>query len=150
VPQALTEGFRLAYLICAGLAGAAALVAFVALPRSGTAMGATARRLAAAIAVLVVGFVAADLAFANSRGAPVGAYVTDGSYSFVTAPSLRPPIITTDQPATPAHSHPASSRHKLLRPQLSADGRPERSADPRRQPAAGLFSPCQRASSRPT
>jgi EmrB/QacA subfamily drug resistance transporter len=101
VPQALTEGFRLAYLICAGLAGAAALVAFVALPRSSEAMGTRARRLAAAMVVLVGGFAAADLAFANSRGAPVGAYVTDGSYSFVTAPSLHPPMISTDQPATP-------------------------------------------------
>ena len=128
VPQALTEGFRLAYLICAGLAGAAALVAFVALPRSSTAMGTTARRLAAAIAVLVGGFVAADLAFANSHGAPVGAYVTDGSYSFVTAPSLRPPIITTDQPATPGTLAPgyifATSFYDLSYPPMVGQSGP--------------------------
>src|SRR6185437_6494274 len=33
VPQALTDGFRLAYLIGAGLAAAAALVTFTALPK---------------------------------------------------------------------------------------------------------------------
>ena len=42
VPQALTDGFRLAYLIGAGLAAAAALVTFTALPKP--AGGAGARR----------------------------------------------------------------------------------------------------------
>jgi EmrB/QacA subfamily drug resistance transporter len=96
VSQALTEGFRLAYLICGGLAGVAALITFVAMPKPATAVGESARRFAAVIGVLVAGFVAADIAFANSHGAPVGAYVTDGSDSFVSAPSLRPPTLYTD------------------------------------------------------
>jgi EmrB/QacA subfamily drug resistance transporter len=99
VPQALTEGFRLAYLICGALAATAAIVALTALPRTTAALGPSARRLAATIGVVVAGFVAADLAFANSHAAPVGAYVTAGSYSFVTEPSLRPPMLTADQPA---------------------------------------------------
>ncbi len=40
VAQALTDGFRLAYLIGAGLAGAAALITFISLPRPDVAPGA--------------------------------------------------------------------------------------------------------------
>jgi hypothetical protein len=120
VPQALTDGFRLAYLIGAGLAAAAALVTFTALPRptpaeatgesppdqepAGSASAAAvqarraARRFAAAIALVVVAFVALDLAFAGSHGAPVGAYTTRGAYSFVTEPTLHPPKLHTDGP----------------------------------------------------
>ncbi len=97
VPQALTDGFRLAYLIGAGLAGAAALVTFTALPKLSTAASpAAARRLAVAIAVVVAGFVAIDLAFAGSHGAPVGAYTTRGAYSFVTEPTLHPPKLRAE------------------------------------------------------
>ena len=98
VPQALTDGFRLAYLIGAGLAGAAALVTFTAMPRPAGAARGAARRLAVAISVVVVGFVAIDQAFAGSHGAPVGAYTTRGAYSFVTAPSLHPPVLRRDGP----------------------------------------------------
>jgi EmrB/QacA subfamily drug resistance transporter len=92
VPQALTDGFRLAYLIGAGLAGAAALATFTTMAKPKTA-GAGARRFAAAIGVVVVGFVAIDLALAGSHGPPVGAYTTDGAYSYVSAPTLHPPIV---------------------------------------------------------
>jgi EmrB/QacA subfamily drug resistance transporter len=104
VPQALTDGFRLAYLIGAGLAGAAALVTFTSLPKpapptgQAAASAPAARRLAIAVGVLVAGFVAIDLAFAGSHGAPVGAYTTSGAYSFVSAPSLHPPKLRTDHP----------------------------------------------------
>jgi EmrB/QacA subfamily drug resistance transporter len=98
VPQALTEGFRLAYLICAGLAGAAALVTFTALPKPAGSLGAPARRFAIVIGVVVVGFAGLDLAFANSHGAPVGAYSIKGADSFVTAPSLHPPKLRSNHP----------------------------------------------------
>lgn len=94
VPQSLTDGFRLAYLIGGGLTAAAALVTFTALPRP-DGVGA-ARRLALAVAAAVVGFVALDTAFAGSHGAPVGRYTTSGAYSFVTAPSLHPPKLRAD------------------------------------------------------
>jgi hypothetical protein len=98
VPQALTDGFRLAYLIGAGLAATAALVTFTLLPKpAGALVGAT-RRLAVAIGVVVVGFVAIDLAFAGSHGAPIGAYTTRGTYSFVSAPSLHPPKLRSIHP----------------------------------------------------
>ena len=90
VPQALTDGFRLAYLIGAGLAGAAALVTFTALK---PAPSVPARRFAIAIGVVVAGFVAVDLALAGSHGPPVGAYTTAGAYSYVSAPNLHPPIV---------------------------------------------------------
>lgn len=104
VPQALTDGFRLAYLICAGLAGAAALVTFTSLPKPApavgpaTSLGAPARRFGVVIGVIVVGFVTLDIAFANSHGAPVGAYTNKGTYSFLTAPSLHPPKLRSSHP----------------------------------------------------
>ncbi|HSZ14080.1 MAG TPA: MFS transporter [Solirubrobacteraceae bacterium] len=97
VPQSLTDGFRLAYMIGGGLAAAAALMTFTALPRVAGAPGAAVvRRLAVAVAVVVAGFVAVDLAFAGSHGAPVGKYTTEGAYSFVTAPALHPPKLHQD------------------------------------------------------
>jgi EmrB/QacA subfamily drug resistance transporter len=98
VPQALTEGFRLAYLIGGGLAAAAALLTFTALPRPAGAQRGAARLLAVAIGVVLVGFVAIDQALAGSHGAPVGAYTTRGAYSFVTEPSLHPPVLHKDGP----------------------------------------------------
>jgi len=97
VPQALTDGFRLAYLIGAGLAAAAAAITFTSLPRPGTALAAAARRLALAIGVVLAGFVALTVAFAGSHGAPIGEYTTSGAYSFVTAPSLHPPELRSTQ-----------------------------------------------------
>jgi EmrB/QacA subfamily drug resistance transporter len=93
VAQALTQGFRLAYLIGAGLAAVAAVITFTTLPRPDAALGAAARRFAVAIAVVLGVFVALTAAFAGSHGAPVGAYTTDGAYSFVTEPALHPPTI---------------------------------------------------------
>ncbi len=96
VPQSLTDGFRLAYLIGGGLAAAAALMTFTALPRPDSALIPAARRLALAVVAILVGFVALDLAFAGSHGAPVGKYTTAGAYSFVSAPSLHPPKLRKD------------------------------------------------------
>jgi EmrB/QacA subfamily drug resistance transporter len=93
VAQSLTDGFRLAYLIGGGLAAAAALLTFTALRNpAGVALPA-ARRLTIVVAVVIAGFIALDTAFAGSHGAPVGKYTTHGAYSFVTAPSLHPPIL---------------------------------------------------------
>jgi EmrB/QacA subfamily drug resistance transporter len=98
VAQSLTDGFRLAYLIGGGLAAAAALVTFTALPNPVGAVLPPARRLMVAVLVVVAGFVALDTAFAGSHGAPVGAYTTRGTYSFVTAPALHPPILHRSGP----------------------------------------------------
>jgi EmrB/QacA subfamily drug resistance transporter len=106
VPQALTDGFRLAYLIGAGLAGAAALATFTTMAKPAMVTGG-ARRFAAGIGIVVVGFVAIDLAFAGSHGPPVGAYTTDGAYSYVSAPKLHPPIVRrTDRAVAPEKPAP--------------------------------------------
>jgi EmrB/QacA subfamily drug resistance transporter len=106
VPQALTDGFRLAYLIGAGLAGAAALLTFATVPRPVAALRPAGFRLTIGIAVLVAGFIALDVAFANSKGAPVGAYKTDEAHTYVTAPSLHPPLFGIDRTAAPGRLAP--------------------------------------------
>ncbi len=80
VIDALTEGFRLAYLIGAGLVAAAALVTFAgpALPGGCSASVKQRAGLAGVIAVVVAVFVA--VAFAVPGGEqPIGAYTTKGA-----------------------------------------------------------------------
>ncbi len=99
VPQALTEGFRLGYYIAAGLTAAAALATFALVPRPpGPAeqRGAGRIRIAAAVGVLIAGFIGLDFAVGGSHGAPIGAYTTSGSYSFASAPGLHPPVVRAD------------------------------------------------------
>jgi len=98
VPQALTDGFRLAYLIGGGLAAAALVLTFTSLRTPGPSPSRAGQRLTVGVGILVAAFVALDVAFANSHGAPLGAYTTDGAYSFVTEPSLHPPELKTDAP----------------------------------------------------
>jgi EmrB/QacA subfamily drug resistance transporter len=102
VPQALTDGFRLGYFIAAGLCAAAALVTFALVPKVGAAEGPITRRIPIALGVTLViaGFVAVDFAFGGSHGAPLGAYTTTDTYSYVSAPTLHPPVIKSD--ITPA------------------------------------------------
>ena len=96
VNQSLTDGFRLAFYIAAGLAGAALLVTLTALPGPAAELRSRARRLAAGLAAFVAVFAAADIAFGNSKGAPLGAYKLSSTYHYVTAPGLHPPVITHD------------------------------------------------------
>jgi EmrB/QacA subfamily drug resistance transporter len=105
VPQALTEGFRLAYLIGAGLAGAAALITFAQIPARAGAAG-SARRLALATGATVAVFLVLSVVFAGSHAAPVGRYTTDGAYSFVSAPSLHPPVLRASHRASRAQLAP--------------------------------------------
>ncbi|HEY1508192.1 MAG TPA: MFS transporter [Solirubrobacteraceae bacterium] len=99
VPQALTDGFRLAYLIAAFLTAAAAVVTFTAIakPAQGGAES-PARMVPIAIAVgtVIALFVAVDFAFGGSHGAPIGQYTTRDTYSFVSEPALHPPIARAD------------------------------------------------------
>ena len=98
VPQALTDGFRLGYFIGAGLCAAAALVTFALVPKVGAAEGPITKRIPIAIGVtgVVAAFVLVAFVFGGSHGAPIGAYNTDNTYSYVTQPSLRPPVIRSD------------------------------------------------------
>src|ERR1700722_1690682 len=140
VPNSLTDGFRVAYLIQAGLVVIAALITFFKLPRHPAAkaqetpaqaaaeeeaieiaategtpepigpmaeptkaprvpVGMRARVLQLPVIVLavIVAFIAVDFAFAGNPGAPIGHYTTKGSYSFLSAPGLHPPMIESDQ-----------------------------------------------------
>jgi EmrB/QacA subfamily drug resistance transporter len=96
VPQALTEGFRLAYFIGAGLCAAAAVAAFTLIPATGKQSARARAPFAAAITVTVVAFIALDFAVGGSHAAPIGAYTTNSSYTFPSAPSLHPPVVRSD------------------------------------------------------
>jgi EmrB/QacA subfamily drug resistance transporter len=102
VPQSLTDGFRLAYLIGAGLAGVAALITFTALPKPDASTTAPARGLAVAIGVAILCFVGVDAAVSGSHAAPIGAYTKNGAYSFVSAPGLHPPKVRSEGPTATA------------------------------------------------
>jgi EmrB/QacA subfamily drug resistance transporter len=91
VADALTHGFRLAYLIGAGLTALAALVTFVAVPRPDAAERVADRRLAAVVIVAIAGFVALAAIFHDTHGNPLGRYSTANTYSFASAPGLHPP-----------------------------------------------------------
>ncbi len=99
VPQALTDGFRLAYLLGAGLAAVAAVITFTALPRPDAALRGAARRLGLVVGIVLAGFIGVTAALAGSHGAPLGAYSKKDAYTFVTAPSLHPPKIRVDEHA---------------------------------------------------
>ena len=109
VLQSLTEGFRLAYYIGAGLTAAGAIATFLFVPRAAAETGSLLRRfpIAAGIAVVLGAFVALDFAVGGSRGAPLGAYTTSGAYSYVSEPGLHPPIVSYDKaPAAGANVAP--------------------------------------------
>jgi EmrB/QacA subfamily drug resistance transporter len=93
VGDALTNGFRLAFLLGAGLAGAAAVLTFFTVPApEGTQRGA-ARRLSVTIALVLVLFVGLTAAFAGSKAPPLGRYSKSHTYSFLSAPGLHPPVV---------------------------------------------------------
>jgi predicted MFS family arabinose efflux permease len=109
VPQALTQGFRLAYLIGAGLCAAAAVLTFAAVPRPpGERAGSVLQRMPIAIGVLVVvaAFIGLDFGVGGSHGAPIGAYTTNDAYTFVSAPSLHPPKLHANVPTQPSRLAP--------------------------------------------
>jgi EmrB/QacA subfamily drug resistance transporter len=103
VPSALTEGFRLAYLIAAAFTFAALVCTFWLLPVGAPGTPARSRlRLPAAVATVVVVFAALDFAYADHPAAPIGAYTTANTYHYVSAPALHPPVIKADAPTDSA------------------------------------------------
>jgi MFS family permease len=98
--QALTDGFRLAYLIGAGFAAAAILVTLLLpSPAERPETRRPRRAFALAVAVVLAAFVAVDLAVPG-EAAPIGKFTTKGAYTFVSAPSLHPPILRRGGDAT--------------------------------------------------
>jgi len=106
VAPALTDGFRLAYLIGAGLAAAAAILTFTSIPKPDRSLGAAPRRFTLAIGAVLAVFLALTAAFSGSHGAPLGAYTTKDTYSYVTAPALHPPQIRSVKQAAAGQPAP--------------------------------------------
>lgn len=109
VPKALTQGFRVAYLIAAGFAALAALATFTFLPRGGAAPERAVRarlRLPAVVLAVIGAFAVTDFVVAGAPAAPIGAYTTKNAYSFVSAPNLHPPKIRPAAPPLAARLEP--------------------------------------------
>jgi EmrB/QacA subfamily drug resistance transporter len=101
--QALVDGYKLAFYICAGLCAAAALATFAFVSKGAASQGSLLRRfpIAAAVAVAIGGFVGVDFAVGGDHGPPIGSYTTNGAYTFASAPGLHPPIIKLDNVGPP-------------------------------------------------
>ncbi len=106
VAPALTDGFRLAYLIGAGLAAVAAIITFTSVPKPDAKLGSAPRRFTLVIGAVLAVFVALTAAFSGSHGAPLGAYTTKDTYSYVTAPALHPPQIRSVKQASAGQPAP--------------------------------------------
>ena len=98
VPQALTDGFRLGYYIAAALVFLAVVATFTLLPRPQGDQAPAVRRvqIGVAIGLVLAGFIGLDFAVGGSHGAPLGAYTTRDTYSYVTEPNLHPPVVRAD------------------------------------------------------
>ena len=108
VLQSLTSGFRLGYLIGAGLCAVAALMTFTLLRQPADAEAGRKRpaRLVIGGAVALAGvFAIVDFAIPRTLGAPIGAYTTKDTYTYVTAPALHPPKLQI-QTAAPKQGLP--------------------------------------------
>jgi EmrB/QacA subfamily drug resistance transporter len=105
VPTALTDGFRLAYLVGAGFVAAAAIVTFVFVRAPAPASAGPRWRLAGCV-VLLVGGVYGISVGTDRAAAPIGAYTTAGAYNFVSAPGLHPPKVEADIPTATSQLAP--------------------------------------------
>ncbi|MDE3070418.1 MAG: MFS transporter, partial [Acidobacteriota bacterium] len=84
-------------LIGAGLAGAAALLTFLLVPRPAPEVRPAARLVGVAVAGIIGAFVALVLALAGSHSPPIGTYSMKGAYTFHSEPTLHPPIVAADE-----------------------------------------------------
>lgn len=92
VRESLTDGFRIAYLLCAGLAAAAAVLTFTLIPRpEGAGQAVLGRRLVSTAVAVAGGFFVVGFAIPRTEAAPIGAFTTKGALSFESAPDLHPP-----------------------------------------------------------
>jgi EmrB/QacA subfamily drug resistance transporter len=92
--SALTDGFRIGYLIGAGLVAAAALVTFLLVPRTQPAARPGFGRWVVSGALTVVAcFAAIEFGVPQTHAAPIGTFTTKGAYTFASAPGLHPPKV---------------------------------------------------------
>ena len=139
VLHSLTDGFRLAYLIAAGFAAAAALVTFTRIPGTGSGV-AQGDEVPGARRRWRARHVRRDRHRLRRLARRADRRVHDEGRIQVRLGAL--PASAEARDRGHAGERPARAglhlRHELLRPQRSTDGRPERPADPRQPPAAGL------------
>jgi len=104
VPLALTEGFRIGYLIAAGAAAAAAACAFTLLPPMASPEQRARRglRLPVGVVAVLAVFAIIDFVFAGAPGAPIGQFTTSHTISYVSAPGLHPPAIKASITGSPS------------------------------------------------
>jgi EmrB/QacA subfamily drug resistance transporter len=93
--QALTDGFRLGYLIAAGLCAAAAVLTFTLIPSTAhRSARAPLGVLGGAVLVLAV-FAGFEFGVPRTHAAPIGRWVAGANtWSYLSAPTLHPPKLT--------------------------------------------------------
>jgi EmrB/QacA subfamily drug resistance transporter len=104
-PQALASGFRLGFLISAGLCAVAAVLTLALVPGKQYAAGENrnaGRYVVAGFATLVAVFAALGLGIPKTHSAPIGSYITNGAYTFASAPALHPPVLQASPPGRSA------------------------------------------------
>ena len=107
VPQALTDGFRLGYLIGAGLVAVAAILTFALIPKAqGVGQVRAGHRMLGLAVAIIACFAAIEFAVPRSHSAPIGEFTTNGAYSFVSAPGLHPPKLALESAAPGAKPLP--------------------------------------------
>jgi hypothetical protein len=97
-PVALMHGFRLAYLICAGLVACASVLALLTAPQrpadqKGKGFINSQGAMALGTVVILVVFAAICFGIPRPVGKPIGAYTTRNTYHYVTEPTLHPPKV---------------------------------------------------------
>ena len=104
VPQALTNGFRVGYLIGAGLCLVAAVLTFVFVARESEAQRRLGRRVVGGAVAVIVVFAVVEFVVPRTTAAPIGAYVVNGdTWTFQTEPTLHPPKLQIGDVAPGAH-----------------------------------------------
>ena len=97
IEQALTDGFRLGYLIGAGLCGAAALLTFAFVESTAHKSSRAPYAVLASAGVIIALAAVWQFAIPRSDGAPIGRYITNSkTWSFASAPTLHPPKLLND------------------------------------------------------
>lgn len=107
VEESLTDGFQVAYIVGACLAGLSAALTLALLPGpSERPIRSAGRRVMAAAAVIVGGFMALGFGLPRSEDDPIGAFTKRDTLSFVSEPGLHPPELRVEIPEAREHPLP--------------------------------------------
>jgi len=128
VPQALTDGFRVGYLIGAGLCAVAALLTFLFVARAPASQRIHSRQVLAGALGLIVVVAAIEFGIPRTHAAPIGRYVVNAdTWSFKSAPTLHPPKLQIGD-ATSGHPIPGyvmiANFYDVTKPPIVGQGGP--------------------------